>query len=515
MTRSNIFRLFSSALLLFISLAILQAEDVNVDRDELASIGDQSIKFINYVGPYEFINTLDQIRGIGRALGEGITSQESSEVSVGGKYRIRHIVSPEIKQGLDADIFIIEEDAAVDHINNLRTIIAGFLETAYGFSTRDAYLIAEFVTYYNAVYRGDIQMVKERYKAPVAEALNPEKIGLDTHYSNWPGKTEILIPLRAVSAAVGDSSPVVDTGSISDDQVIEEMRKEEDMGIDSRQGMVELREDEIDRDQAKLDEQRADIQTRESAVDEELSSLTEKEQSGEELTPAEEETKAALEEEKAVIEEEKTAVEEEQSNIDQRTGEVLEMRDDISEDKNKQLEDTQSEEVFSSAPQITPVWFLLVDEQKDGIPFGRVVMYNLEDGKRMAVSSVTAVRGRTIAVLPESLLVIAGKNGGNGKVRLMLLDQNTLETTKEGSNDVFPGSLMIVKGSDIYLVTTESGEWRLGKFNTSLERTAVSDVAVEPWTSISFDGSSLFVQADSGEILRLSASTLKEEDRLE
>ena len=521
MTRSIFSRFLSSALLLFITLTTIQAEDVNVDRDELASIGDQSINFINYVGPYEFINTLDQIRGIGRTLGEGITPRESSEVSIGNKYRILHIVSPEIAQGLDADIFIIEEDAAVDHINNLRTIIAGYLETVYGFSGRDAYLVAEFVTYYNAVHRGDVQMVKERYKAPVAEALNPEKIGLDTHYSNWPGKTEILIPLRAAgtAAALRDSSPVVDTGSISDEQVIEEMRKEEDMGIDSRQGMVELREDEIDRDQAKLDEQRADIQSREEAVDEELNALSAKEQSGEGLTPVEEENKAALEEEKVAIEEEKAAVEEEQSNIDQRTEEVLEMRDDISEDKNKQLSEqaseSQSEEVFSSAPQITPVWFLLIDEEKDGIPFGRVVMYNLDDGKRMAVSTVTSVRGRTIAQLPESLLIIAGKDGGNGKVHLMLLDQNTLETTKEGSNEVFPGSLITVKDSDIYLVTMENGEWRLGKFNSSLVRTAVSDIAVEPWTSISFKGSSLFVQADSGEILRLSASTLKEEDRLE
>ncbi|MCK5735188.1 MAG: hypothetical protein KAH21_01870, partial [Spirochaetaceae bacterium] len=213
--------------------------------------------------------------------------------------------------------------------------------------------------------------------------------------------------------------------------------------------------------------------------------------------------------------EEKADVEEEQSQIDQRTDEVLDMRDDISEDKNKQLEEKDAEDTFTSAPKITPVWFLMVDEQGDGIPFGRVVMYNLDDGKRLAVSSITAVRGRTMAVLPDSLLVIAGKDGGNSKVRLMLLDQETLETQKEGSNDVFPGSLMTVKGSDIYLVTTENGEWRLGKFNTSLERTAVSELAVEPWTSISFDGASLFVQGATGKIMKLSASTLKEEAILE
>ncbi len=179
------------------------------------------------------------------------------------------------------------------------------------------------------------------------------------------------------------------------------------------------------------------------------------------------------------------------------------------------MEESEKEATFTSAPLVTPVWFLMVDDEGDGIPFGRVVLYNLDDGKRLAVSSITAVRGRSMAILPESIIVIAGKEGGNSKVRLMLLDQDTLETQKEGSHDVFPGSLMTVKGSNIYLITTDNGEWRLGKFNTSLDRTAVSEVAVEPWTSISFDGVSLYVQGATGEILKLSASTLKEEARLE
>ena len=219
--------------------------------------------------------------------------------------------------------------------------------------------------------------------------------------------------------------------------------------------------------------------------------------------------------EKAAVEEEIAAVEEEQKQIDERTEDVLEMRDDIAEDENKRMEEQEKEETFTSAPQVTPIWFLMVDDEGDGIPFGRVVMYNLDDGKRLAVSNITAVRGRSMAILPESLLVIAGKEDGNARVRLMLLDQMTLETRKEGAHDIFPGSLMTVKGSDIYLITNEGGEWRLGKFNTSLDRTAVSEVAVEPWTSISFDGASLYIQGSLGEVLKLSASTLKEEARLE
>ncbi|MDF1568534.1 MAG: P83/100 family protein [Spirochaetaceae bacterium] len=515
MCRTVSLRSFLIAVALVLGASLSWGQDVSVDRDELASIGDQTIKFINYVGPHEFVNTLDQIRSIGRMLGESIDPGESGEASVGGKYRVLHIVSPDIEEGLDADIFILEPEAAVDHIANLRTIIAGYLETAYGFASRDAYLLAEFITYYNAVYRGDIAMANQRYKAPVTEELVADKMGLDTHYSNWAGRTQMLIPLRGDGVRGEGAPPVVDTGAISDEQVIEEMREEEDMGLDSRRDMVELREDEIDQDQAALDERKEDVERRDEAVTEELEELQDKEDSGEVLTPAEEVRREELTQEKAAVEEEKAEVEEQQQKIDERTEEVLDMRDDIAEDENARMQGSGTEDTFTSAPEETPVWFLLVDDEGDGIPYGRVVKYNLDDGRRLAVSSVTAVRGRSMAILPDSLLVIAGKEGGNSKVHLMLLDRQSLETTREGVDDVFPGSLMTVRGSDIYLVTTVGNEWRLGKFNTSLGRTAVSDLAVEPWTSISFDGDSLFVQGDNGEILKLSASTLKEEAVLE
>lgn len=498
----------------------LYGQDVQIDRDELADIGDNSIKFTNYVGPHEFTNTLDQIRSIGRRLGTRIDPASSSEVSESGKYRVIHIVNPDIEEGLDADVFILEDRAAVDHIVNLRNILAGYIESAYGFSSRDAYLLAEFITYYNAVYRGNLSVVQERYKAPVAEVLNPVKIGLDTHYLNWPGQTQMLIPLR------GDVKvPKIDTEAISDEEVIEEMRREEDMGIDTREDMVELREKELDEEQAELDDRREKAERQDEELAQEMEELQEKEEEGL-ITPAEVERKEKLEEEKDALEEEEAAIEEEQKKIDERTESVMEMRDDIAEDKNVMMEDKESAEKPSettpptaardkSAAPVRPVWFLTVDDDGDGIPYGRVVKYNLESGENLAVSDISAVRGRTLVLLPDTLLVIAGKTNGNGKVRPMLLDRGTLEVLREGNHDVFPGSLMTARGNSVYLITMESGEWRLGKFDTELERTAVSKVAVEPWTSVSFEGDSLFVQDSQGGILRLSISDLGEQDRLE
>jgi len=504
MTQSKSFRI---TLLLATAFYLpLHAQEVRVERDELISIGDQSIKFINYVGPHEFINTTDQIRGIGRFLGSGITLQASGKISIAGKYELVHIVEPNIVEGFDADVFIIGDNGAVDHINNLRTIIAGYLERVYGFFGRDAYLIAEFVTYYNAVYRNDMEMAKERYKEPVVSFLNSDKLGLDTHYSNWAGKTQMLIPLSVVF----DADVSINAGAITDDEVIEEMRKEEDMGLDSRRDMVELREREIAKAQEKLDKRRGELESEHKSISEELGVIEEREAAGEKPGS---EAKKQVEKSKSSIEKAIEELEKLQKDVDKRTEEVLEMRDDISEDENRRIA-AETEDIFTSATLIEPLWFLTVDNAGDGIPYGRIVKYNLKDRKLLAVSKVTAVRGRSMAILPESIIVIAGRRASNSKVRLMLLDRNTLEEISVGKHDIFPGSLMMVKGGDIYLVTTEKGEWRLGKFDTALNRTAISELAIEPWTSISCDETSVYVQRAEGGFLKLSSATLKEESRL-
>ena len=465
----------------------LSGQEVKVDEDELNSIGDNSIEFINYVGPYVFTNTLDQIRNIGRALGDQISTQESEQASIGDKYIVLHIIDHDIPEGLDADIFIISQDAAVDHIVNLRHILAGYLETAYSFTGSDAYLVAEFITYYNAVYRGDTGMVAERYKAPVSEPLVQESIGLGTHYSEWPGQTQMLIPLRGLL-----DSMEIDTGPITEEAVIEEMRKNDDKGLDSRQAMVELREKELDRQQENLDTRKEELQKEEKLL-----------------------TDSPDQQEK--LEATKTALEKEQKEIDERTKDVMKMREDIAQDLNQNIAVEQSngkkENTFVSAETSTPVWIITVDSRDEIIPFGRVVKYNADNGRKIAVSSVTAVRGRTMIKLPDTLLIIAGKVDANSRVRLMLLNQNDLSTIQEGKNDIFPGSQLISRGSDIYLITNEKGTWRIGKFTPKLQRTAISNITVNPWTSLFFDQDYLYVQGEDGTVFKLSVSNLEEVDQ--
>jgi hypothetical protein len=131
-----------SVQLLLLVPALLGAQEVA--EDELRELGTQDIDFINYEGPYDQIDTDEEIRGIGRALAVGLADGRS-EATHAGKYRVIHAVDPDTPRGLDGDIIIPLAGARVDHIDNIRRILSGFLEEMYGYGRADADLLARFV----------------------------------------------------------------------------------------------------------------------------------------------------------------------------------------------------------------------------------------------------------------------------------------------------------------------------------------------------------------------------------
>ena len=212
---------------------------IEVDQSELKQAGNTPIEFINYTGPHAEIDTLRAIAEIGESLAGAAQRGRAGDTN---RYAVIHAVDPSVKAGLDADIMIIGSGARVDHINNLRVIIAGYLQRAYGYSEKDAKTIAHFVTIYNAVYRGDMNMFKSKYKAVVIKNLATDKVGLALRYDEWPGKTQIVIPLS--DQKYSGTLSTIDTKSLSDKNVVDKMREQDDKDIATRKDMIDLKERE-------------------------------------------------------------------------------------------------------------------------------------------------------------------------------------------------------------------------------------------------------------------------------
>ena len=247
---------------------------IEVDQNELRQTGNTPIEFVNYTGPHAEIDSLRAIAEIGESLAGAAQRGRAGDRN---RYVVIHAVDPSVNTGLDADIMIIGSGAKVDHISNVRVIIAAYLRRAYGYSEKDARTIAHFVTIYNAVYRGDMNMFKSKYKAVVVKNLAADKAGLALRYDEWPGKTQIVIPLS--DQKYSGTLSTIDTSSISDKNVVDKMREQDDKDIATRKDMIDLKERESSaaRDRANVAQQDADAARKEAAAKQDEATAAQKE----------------------------------------------------------------------------------------------------------------------------------------------------------------------------------------------------------------------------------------------
>jgi len=404
----------------FILLSVSFITAQSVSEEELKSIGDRSgdIIFENYVGPVTEFSTREEIRGIGSFL----ASSTDQTVTWGNKYRIIRSFQPEIEQGLDADILIILPDAGVDHIRNLRFILSAYLTGTFGYNNKDADVLAEFVTYYNAVYYKNINHFSSRYKSGVLNYLSPDNAGLSTHFSEWAGKSRIVIPLKSVNGSIESS---LDTSSISAPEVVKEMQKEEDKALDSRRDMVEIREKELDQKQETLDQKAEENTKKEETVQEELIQKKEELKETEPGSPESETVKEdikQLEEEKKQIVEEKQDIQEQQKEIDKEQKEVAQMREDIAKDENLLKQDAETSGIIVSSTELPPpegFWFIYINKEGDPVSFGNLVKIT-RNGEILMKSDLNSIRGKEFYESSSGVVVIAGKNEERTRVKALL-----------------------------------------------------------------------------------------------
>lgn len=498
---------------IILCLSILSITAQEVAEDEF--LGTGPIEFTHFTGEYDHIDTLEDIQGIGRNLA-ATTDIFQSGKSRFGHFILAHSYQPEIPEGLDGDILMLTQTSGVDHVRNVRHIIAGFLEDAYGYPYDRAYVLAEFLTYYNAVHYQDIAHFNKKYKEGVMAHLTPDRCGMSRIYSEWPGMARIVIPLRNPNQE-GLSS--VDTSIISDEEVIEEMQQEEDANLDVRKDLVEIREEENQQEQEQLDAEREEVQEEQEVVQEELEELQQKEETTE-LTEEEEERKAELEERQEELEQQENEIEEEQQELDTRSEEVLDMRDDIARDENRQIDEgrdsnepSEKESVFVSQEDEGPVpmHFFHYNGNEDGVPYGTIFLYDLQSGNKTSESTVTTLYGREYTQY-NALFLGIGKSRNSGEVHLMLIDKENLGLLNESSVQIHPGSRIEVDQSNrIFAISELEGKYYLARFNEDLELDKRSSQPVDPFTDILFYNGKIFVQDESGSMVELNLQSLDAE----
>ncbi len=512
-----------AAALAFAASSIFAAQ---VDEAELKSVS-QTIEFENYTGPHARVDTLEAIKSIGSNLGKEIGKDSTKAANVGSqaKYYVIHAIDPSSKEKLDADILILGANAEVDHIRNLRHIIASYLSAAYSYSESDAEAIATFVTVYNAVYRKNLDAFKGKYKDAVVNNLSAEKCGLSTKYSEWPGQSQIVIP---VSDASGGLS-AVDTSVISDKEVVNSMKEEDGKNIDDRKQMVDIKEREAEKasekaqeaqkqatekqkaaddSKKKADEKKQETQAAQKKADEAQKKADESKKNAEEnpkdkeaqkqakedqkeADKAKEEVEEAKKEEAAAEEkaeeaqkeadESKKEAESQQAAADKKQNEAQEERKEIAKDQEK----VAAEE--KAAASAASVFGLKLADSKLN---SQIVKVNTDDGVILKQSPVKVIKNRAMSQTGKGFVAVAGENSGKGAVKLVLIDQESLEIVQESEEILSDNSVLLEDGGSYLVVIKDTLGFVAAKYGPDLKLQVKSPVPI--------NGSSPIIKTSAG-----------------
>lgn len=528
-----------------------------VDRQELEKARSAQIIFINYEGPHGRLDTWEDIWGIGYALGRAIRAGATEAGSL-NRYHVAHILKTQPTSGaLNADIFSLGIDVGVDHIRNLRLILQGYLEGAYEYNKNDAAILATFITLYNAVYRGDFTYLQSRYVPEVASRLQPGKAGLALRFDDWPGKTQILIPLATGQAG---SLRAIDTTSLTDKGVTEQLRKESDRGVEPRKDMVDLKERQIQEAQqeatlqreaiiqeeqrlaaerAALEAEKARIAQQEQAMRQQQAGQTGQEgaqpaaagsaapqtpQGGAPASTAAAGQSGASPSEQALAEQ-KQAVQEKEASLAQREEElarqkeslaalekeVEQKKEEVKEDRREIARDQQVLIQQEEAKKPSPTGILGFQLLQQNSPLGRFLLLQQDDPRTiLGASTLNTINGRTLLYEENVIYAIAGMAQGTGAIRLVRINATTLEMIDQGKDDISATSLLWKFGKDLYALVVVEGKNYLGRFDTNLALQARSRTEVHPYATVEIRNGTLLTQQRDGTPLLLVPTDLTE-----
>jgi hypothetical protein len=344
-----------------------------------------------------------------------------------------------------------------------------------------------------------------KYKKAVTSRLDAGRAGLSTSWKDWPGGTQILLPL---SGAGGSSLNAVDTGAISDKNVVEDLRKQDDKGIESRKDMVDLKERQIEEQQKKVEEEKKQVQEEKKQTAQKEQQVQEKQKQAEEQKKAavteEQKKEAAKKEEearqdKAQVEEQKKDVEKKEEAIAKEETKIEEKKDEVREERKEIAKDQEEILQRDSLAALRGIPFILVGSGATG----NLLLVDPQTGEALADTPRQPVTLRSFDSFGGGLAVILQRPAGDTG-RLCVLDRGTLKEKIAAREEVYGESWFQVNGSELFVVIRDQGKWYLGKYDSGLALLARSKTEVNPGTFIMFSDAYVFVEDTSGKVIPLS-----------
>ncbi|MCX7881596.1 MAG: hypothetical protein N2314_00010 [Brevinematales bacterium] len=312
---------------------------LEVDKKELSD-NARRVEFVNYTGPYTRPQGMDDLRVIGETL--ALLRQTNRQAFYPDmKYSIIRAVDTTSTNGFDADIVEIHTNARIFHVRYIQALLGFYLAKTFAYDTQENDTIAWFIVYYNAAHRGDWTFFERRYKPVVMGFLSRQKVGLARRYTEWAGRTQMVIPL---SQNPLNQSLRLDTLAIGDEKTIETLRQQQDRGVEERKQLVEIQKEQVKEDEKLIQEAKKEVTEQKKDIAQKKEEITKKEaeiQQKEKEVAQKKQEAATLppgsEKEKAIQEAAKKEgeVKQEKQQLEQQKQEVTKKETQVAEQEKK------------------------------------------------------------------------------------------------------------------------------------------------------------------------------------
>ncbi|EKO32813.1 P83/100 family protein [Leptospira santarosai] len=514
------------------SLSLFSQDNSKLGEKEIRS--SQRVRFINRSS----VRAGEEVRGtnekVGSSLAEVLKKEPGKTHSQGGISITR--IAPEEKK-FGADIFAISEDSDYGHINSIQRILTGFVKSNFGYDDKNSDILATYILYYNAIHRKDKSYIGKKYSNSVIKFVNPNSIGISRRYSEWPGKTQILIPL--VEDILGKD---VHTDELEDEVNKELDKKKEGQSekdkfddLQSEKNKKEL--EEVKRRKEENQNKQKEISDKETRTDKELQELNkdpvknktqiaekkkEKEQIQKEKESAKKEEQKLKEKEKEVVKKDEERKNNKTSSSSSSSSSKSDSKSDSgsksgtdnrSSSDNKKSEAELKKELAETKKELE----IKKEEEKKKEEFDKNVVggkilflktlkyldkghYNNELQVLDPTKDDTIFRGefnkicgRTFEIVDGKALVIGFEDGHSSNHKLILIDQETLKPVLSAEDNIFWRSPMIVKGDEIYAFEEVQEKYYLSRFSKDLKKQAKSSEEISPNSNVTFYGEKIYV----------------------
>jgi hypothetical protein len=182
---------------LFAVTILIQA---SLFADSKVVLGEEEIRKAPYT---KFENRSDkfatpELKAIEVEIGKGLHEQviETNKPINYKGFTLQRFYSDEPGK-FGGDILVLNKNASYGHINSIKRILNAYIQSSFEYTEKNADVLVMEVLYYNAQNRQKLDRIKKRYTKSLVAALNKNKVGIGKKFNDWPGNTQIVIPIKS------------------------------------------------------------------------------------------------------------------------------------------------------------------------------------------------------------------------------------------------------------------------------------------------------------------------------